>query len=81
VKKTINDDRYKLRSQLFLLREDELVEKVLEEIHQLQQLGQPVLLKTIARKVEMTSTGLKHYPRVKGILGQFVKRGPLAKTL
>jgi len=81
VKKTINDNRYKLRSQLFLLREDELVEKVLEEIHQLQQLGQPVLLKTIARKVEMTPKGLKHYPRVKGILGQFVKRGPLAKTL
>ena len=79
VKHAIKDNRWKLHLQLFRLREDELVEKVLEAIHQLQQIGQPVLLKAIVRKVE--EDGLKHYPRVKNILGQYVKRGPLAKTL
>jgi len=55
---------------------------VKQSIERQQLLHEDELLTRVKIAVrQLEEDGLKHYPRVKSILGQYVKRGPLAKTL
>ena len=58
----------------FHLREEELMLRVTEAIRNLQVAGSPITAKAIANSVGVTHTALNHYPKVKLILDEFIKK-------
>ena len=58
----------------FHLREEELMLRVTEAIRNLQVAGSPITAKAIANSVGVTHTALNHYPKVKLIIDEFIKK-------
>ncbi len=68
-----NEMYYAEKTRQFMLREEELVNKVQEARDQLLSLGKAISQRNICRIVGMWGTSLKKYPRVKEVLDQYVR--------
>ncbi len=58
----------------FHLREEELILQVSNAIINLQVAGSPISARAIANSVGVTHTALNHYPKVKLIIDEFIKK-------
>lgn len=57
-------------------REEELVQKVLEVGEQLRTTDQPLTIRAIAKRLQMSPDTLTRYPKVREVLDQFIQERP-----
>jgi transcriptional regulator with XRE-family HTH domain len=72
VKKAVENQK----RRRFKLREEELLQSVLEAIQRLRELGLPVTFAAVSKAIHTSANSLKYYPRVRSVFEQ-TAGGPL----